>query len=69
MKLLMKILRRKYLEQRLLSIRQEVCSEDGDAFLNRPISSDEVETSIQRLQKDKAPGPDNIFTIMLLKAN
>ena len=46
-----------------------MCSENGDAFLNRPISYDEVEASIQRLQKDKAPGPDNIFTNMLLKAN
>ena len=54
---------KKEIEQRLLSIRQEVCSEDGDAFLNRPISYDEVEASIQRLQKD------NIFTNMLLKAN
>ena len=60
---------KKEIEQRLLSIRQEVCSEYGDAFLNRPISYDEVEASIQRLQKHKAPGPDNIFTNMLLKAN
>ena len=33
---------KKEIEQRLLSIRQEVCSEDGDAFLNRPISWDSV---------------------------
>ena len=60
---------KKEIEQILLSIRQEVCSEDGDAFLNRPISYDEVEASIQRMQKNKAPGPHNIFTNMLLKAN
>ena len=60
---------KKDIEQRLLSIRQEVCSEDGDGFLNRPISYDEVEASIQRLKKDKTPGPDNIFTNMLLKSN
>ena len=44
-------------------------SKDGDEFLNRLITYEEVEASIQSLKKDKAPGLDTIFTDMLINSN
>lgn len=57
------------IECRLKSIREEMSSQEGDGFLNRQISYDEVEAAIQRLSIGKAPGPDQIYTDMLINSN
>ena len=40
-------------EQKVHDLKENK-SNDGDEFLNRPITYEEVEASIQRLKKDKA---------------
>ena len=55
-------------EQKVHDLKENK-SKDGDEFLNRPITYEEVEASIQRLKKDKAPGPDTILSDMLINSN
>ena len=59
---------KKEIEHKLHNIK-ESNTEEGDNFLNRPIMYDEVEASIQRLKRDKVPGPDLIFTDMLIRSS
>ena len=45
---------KKEIEHKSLNIK-ESNKEEGDDFLNRPFMYEEVEASIQRLKRDKAP--------------
>ena len=59
---------KKEIENRLPEIKNTL-KNTGDNFLNQPISFDEVEASIQRLKKDKAPVPDQLYSNLLIKSN
>jgi hypothetical protein len=43
--------------------------EGEDDYYNREISMDELEGAISRLKIESAPGPDNIFSKLLINAD
>jgi len=56
-------------EEKYEEILKRVSQAESDNFLDREITEDEVEASLQKLENGKAPGPDNIFTDLLKKSN
>ena len=43
--------------------------EGEDDYYNKEISMDELEGAVSRLKIDSAPGPDNIFSELLINAD
>jgi hypothetical protein len=44
-------------------------NEGEDDYYNKEISWDELEGAVSRLKIDSAPGPDNIFSKLLINAD
>ncbi|MEW8548209.1 MAG: reverse transcriptase domain-containing protein [Candidatus Thiodiazotropha sp.] len=57
------------INERVEQIKTDSTYKLGEDFLNKNITSEETEASIQRLQKSKAPGPDNIYSDLLKEAD
>jgi hypothetical protein len=46
------------------------CDDEGEEdYYNKEISMDELEGAVSRLKIDSAPGPDNIFSKLLINAD
>lgn len=48
-----------------ITLSEEV---EEEGYMNEEISRDELEGSIAKLKKNSAPGPDNIFTELIINA-